>query len=81
MVMRRAQGKYILVLNDDMLILNGALKKMVDFMEASPDVGILGCKILNPDGSRQWSCGKRYSHKFVHFATGILQPTLMRDRS
>ena len=74
MVMRRAEGKYILVLNDDTLILNGALRKMVDFMEASPDVGILGCKILNPDGSRQWSCGKMYSHKFEHLATGILQP-------
>ena len=76
MVMRRALGKYILVLNDDTLIGDGALKKMVNFMELSPDVGILGCKILNPDGSRQWSCGKSFSFRFEHFKSGMLRPLL-----
>lgn len=73
MIMRRAQGNYILVLNDDTVILDGAPKKMVEFMEASSDVGILGCRILNPDRSRQWSCGKSFSHKYEHFKTGVLQ--------
>jgi GT2 family glycosyltransferase len=83
MVMRKAQGKYILVLNDDTVILDGAPKKMVEFMEASPDVGILGCRLLNPDGSRQWSCGKSINHKFEHFVTGVLQPffPFLRDKN
>ncbi|MHC4636627.1 MAG: glycosyltransferase [Planctomycetota bacterium] len=51
MVIRRAKGKYVLVLNDDTVMLDNALKAMVDFAEASPDVGILGCKILNADRS------------------------------
>lgn len=76
MVMRRSEGKYILVLNDDTVILDGALSKMVDFMEASPQVGILGCKILNPDGSLQWSCGKSVSHAFEHFKSGVLRTLL-----
>jgi len=76
MVMRRSEGKYILVLNDDTVILEGALNKMVDFMEASPQVGILGCKILNPDGSLQWSCGKSFSHAFEHFKSGVLRTLL-----
>jgi GT2 family glycosyltransferase len=83
MVMRRAQSKYILVLNDDTLIDEGALGKMVNFMELSPEVGILGCKILNPDGSRQWSCGKSFSHKFEYYKTGVLQSIipLLRNKN
>jgi GT2 family glycosyltransferase len=73
MVMRRAQGKYVLVLNDDTLILDNALEKMVNFMDTSPDVGILGCKILNPDRTLQWSCGKSFTHKVEHFKAGMLR--------
>jgi GT2 family glycosyltransferase len=83
MVMRRAQAKYILVLNDDTLILDGALKKMVDFMEVSSDVGVLGCKILNPDLTLQWSCGKSLTHKIEHFRAGVLRslmPFLPKQR-
>ena len=75
-VMRRGKGKYVLVLNDDTVMLDGALRKMVDFMETSSDVGILGCKILNADRSLQWSCGKSFSHKFEHFKSGVLIPLL-----
>jgi GT2 family glycosyltransferase len=76
MVMRRGGGKYFLVLNDDTIILDGAPKKMVDFMDASPDVGILGCRLLNPDGSVQWSCGKSTSQKVEYFKNVVLQPFL-----
>jgi GT2 family glycosyltransferase len=72
-VMRRGKGKYFLVLNDDTIILDGALKKMIDFMEISPDIGILGCRILNPDGSLQWSCGKSITHKIEHIRAGVLR--------
>lgn len=75
-VIRRSTGKYVLVLNDDTVILDGALKKMVDFMESSADVGILGPKILNPDGTLQWSCGRSWSHKFEYFKSALLSPFL-----
>jgi GT2 family glycosyltransferase len=83
MVMKRSKGEYVLVLNDDTIILVGALKKMVDYMDSSPDVGIMGCKLLDPDGSRQWSCGNSISHEFEHFKTGVLQSFLpfLRDRN
>lgn len=71
-VIKKAKGKYILVLNDDTIILDGALEKMVEYMEAFPSVGILGCKILNSDGSLQWSCGKSFNHKFEYFKSGVL---------
>jgi len=75
-VLRRSIGRYVLILNDDTLILDDALKKMVEFMDKSPGVGILGCKILNPDGTLQWSCGKRISHRFEYWNAGVLKALL-----
>ncbi|MBU1177660.1 glycosyltransferase family 2 protein [Patescibacteria group bacterium] len=53
---RQAKGKYILLLNSDTKITEQALVKMVRFMEENNKVGILGCKLLNPDGTLQPSC-------------------------
>jgi len=83
MVMRKAKGKYILVLNDDTIILDGALEKMVKFMDGSPQTAILGCKILNLDRSLQWSCGKGFSHKIEYFRSGMLRtllPFFIKDK-
>ena len=48
-----AQGEYILILNPDTIILNGALDKLVAFAERHPEAGACGCRVLNPDGSFQ----------------------------
>jgi GT2 family glycosyltransferase len=48
-----ARGRYILLLNSDTVILDGALDKMVRFMDLHLACGICGPKILNPDGSLQ----------------------------
>lgn len=53
---RRAKGAYVLLLNPDTEVAAGALRKMVEFMEATPDAGVVGPKLLNPDGSLQLSC-------------------------
>jgi len=52
----RATGKYIAVLNPDIAIVQGALEKMVQIMEQNLTIGILGPKLINPDGSVQHSC-------------------------
>lgn len=51
-----ARGRYLLLLNNDTAMLSGTLDAMITFMEQHPDAGILGCKVLNPDGSLQPSC-------------------------
>ncbi|MFH1597693.1 MAG: glycosyltransferase family 2 protein [Patescibacteria group bacterium] len=54
--LKKAQGKYILVLNPDITILNNAIRVMFDFMEKEKEAGIVGPKLINPDGSIQMSC-------------------------
>jgi len=50
---KQARGEYILLLNPDTEILNGALEKSLNFMRKNPKIGVLGCQILNSDGSLQ----------------------------
>lgn len=54
-VLCRGAGRYLLLLNPDTLLLPGSLAAMVTFLDAHPDVGVLGCQLLNADGSPQWS--------------------------
>lgn len=54
-VLRRGAGRYLLLLNPDTLVLPGSLPAMVAFLDAHPDVGVLGCQLLNADSSLQWS--------------------------
>jgi hypothetical protein len=50
-----SEGRYVLLLNSDAALVPGALSCMVQFMDAHPGVGIVGPKVLNPDGSFQSS--------------------------
>lgn len=50
-----ANGKYILLLNSDTLLLNNVLKESVERLEEEKEVGILGCKLLNADSTLQFS--------------------------
>lgn len=42
---------YLIVANPDLLVHQGAVEKMVSYLQANPDVGIVGPTILRPDGS------------------------------
>lgn len=53
LVLRQGQGRYLMLLNDDTLVLNGALDGMVAFMDAHPEAGVVGSYLLNPDLSFQ----------------------------
>lgn len=58
---KKAYGRYILFLNSDAKVEDTGLIKMVDFLETNPKVGILGAKLLNPDGHTQQSSEKFYN--------------------
>ena len=51
-----SRGRYVLVFNPDIVVQPGALEELVKFMDAHPEVGVCGPKLLNPDGSLQYSC-------------------------
>ncbi len=56
---RIAQGKYILLLNPDTVILDRAIIALYRFIESHPDVVAVGPMILNADGATiQYECAR-----------------------
>ena len=55
---KHSTGRYFLLLNSDTIVLDDALRGMVDFMSGHPDAGAAGCRLLNKDGSLQRSCSR-----------------------
>jgi N-acetylglucosaminyl-diphospho-decaprenol L-rhamnosyltransferase len=53
---RSSAGKYILLLNPDTEVEPGSVARLVGFMEAHPDAGGAGPRILGADGVLQDSC-------------------------
>jgi len=51
-----AQGRYVLLLNSDTILLDNAVAKTVRFADANPDAAVFGCKVLNPDRTIQRTC-------------------------
>ena len=51
-----SRGTYCLILNPDVMILPGSIQTLWEYMESCKDVGIAFPKLLNPDGSLQYSC-------------------------
>lgn len=57
---RRSSGKHILFLNPDTRILGAAIRTILSHAKELPHAGIVGCKLLNTDGSIQTSCIQRF---------------------
>ena len=46
-----ASGDYLLLLNPDGVLIKGSLARLVSFLDARPSIGIVGPRLLLPDGS------------------------------
>lgn len=62
----KSRGDYILIINPDVFVRKDTLGKLVNHLNKNNDVGIVGCKLINLDGSLQYSC-RRFPHLPVHF--------------
>lgn len=51
-----SKSRYVFLLNSDAAIHPGTLDKLVEFADAHPNYGVMGPKVLNPDGTLQYSC-------------------------
>jgi GT2 family glycosyltransferase len=51
--LRRAEGRHCALLNNDTVVLPGALERCVGYLDANPSVGVVGPQLLDPDGSKQ----------------------------
>lgn len=75
-----AKGKFLLFLNSDTRVLDRGFLQMVNFLDSRKDIGILGGKLLNPDGNLQRSGGKFYNLWYL-FLMLLGANTLVRKTS
>src|SRR6185312_9935428 len=57
---RNSVGENLLLLNPDTEIIGSAIPAMLSLLRFTPDAGIIGCKLLNSDGTIQTSCVQRF---------------------
>lgn len=53
-------GRYVLLLNPDTVVLDGAITAMVEFADQHPDAAVVGCTHLDSDGNLAHSIGYGY---------------------
>ena len=51
-----ARGRHILLLNSDTLVHGTVLADSVDYLDAHPKAGAMGCRVLKTDGSVELTC-------------------------
>ena len=51
-----ATGRYVLLLNPDTLILDGAIDRTLAYADATPDAGVIGCRVLEAADKVQQTC-------------------------
>jgi len=69
---RRSQGRFVALINSDVVLLPGSFDRLLEQMELHPEVGIIGPKILWPDKTLQNSC-RKFPSLWNHFCavTGL----------
>ncbi len=59
--LRMCNGEFVLLLNSDTVVEEGAIESMVEFMRKNAECGLLNPLFLNPDGTIQFAGGKQRS--------------------
>lgn len=65
--LRIARGEYLALLNPDTIVQEDTFSSMLSFFRSNPKIGMLGCKILNPDGSLQLACRRSFPSPWISF--------------
>ncbi|MFZ1730190.1 MAG: glycosyltransferase [Bacteroidota bacterium] len=60
LALSRATGETLLLLNPDTLVQEDTVSTMLQFFRENEDVGMAGCKIINPDGSFEPACRRSF---------------------
>ncbi|MCX8009593.1 MAG: glycosyltransferase [Ignavibacteria bacterium] len=69
-------GEFICIINPDTIVQENTFQTLIEFLTKNPEAGLVGCKILNPDGSLQLPCRRSFPTPWVAFTKVIGLSTL-----
>ncbi|MEA2489732.1 MAG: hypothetical protein QOH21_1524, partial [Acidobacteriota bacterium] len=75
---RAANGRIVLLLNSDALVEPGALAALLAAFDADATLGVAGARLLNADGTPQWSGGPEPTLPWLVVLTGGVAALLPR---
>jgi len=75
-----AEGRYVLLLNSDTIILDNAISKTVEFADAHPEAAVVGCRVLNPDMTLQRTCVMYHSPLNLFLSATYLYKLFPRNK-
>lgn len=70
LAIRQCQGRYIALVNPDVIVLPGCLDALADFLDQNPRVGNVGPRVFNPDMSQQSTC-RRFPTLWNNFCSAM----------
>jgi GT2 family glycosyltransferase/lipopolysaccharide/colanic/teichoic acid biosynthesis glycosyltransferase len=65
--LRQARGRLVVLLNPDTVVQEDTFVAIRDFMGTHPGTGMVGCKVLNPDGTLQLACRRSFPTPWIAF--------------
>lgn len=78
LAIRRAQGRYIALVNPDVVLLPGCLDALADFLDQNPKVGNVGPRVFNPDMTQQSTC-RRFPTLWNNLCSATSLATIFKD--
>jgi len=67
---RQCRGRYIALVNPDVIVFPGCLDALADFLDQNPKVGNAGPRVLNPDMTMQSTC-RRFPTLWNNFCSSV----------
>ena len=68
---RQCQGRYIALVNPDVIVFPGCLDALADFLDQNPKVGNAGPRVFNPDMTQQSTC-RRFPTLWNNFCSATI---------
>ncbi len=63
--LKQSKGKFIVLLNPDTIVQEDTFSSLINFLDQNPKIGLVGCKILNPDGTIQLACRRSFPTPWI----------------
>jgi len=69
---KASTGRYIIIMNPDIALTENTVENLLHFLQTHPNAGMVGPKLINPDGTIQFSCCR-----FPNFLTPLYRRTIL----
>jgi GT2 family glycosyltransferase len=73
---RQCQGRYVALVNPDVIVFPGCFDKLADFLDRNPYVGNVGPRVFNPDMTQQSTC-RRFPTLWNNFCSAACLERIM----